>query len=85
MSTKKHIEKQEGSIDVISVDLSQSRTGKLSEFFEPEINYIWLEDELEEAQLNSNLQQIIFHGDKFMPLIITVASAFQCSVSLGNI
>ncbi|MBI0397164.1 6-bladed beta-propeller [Cyclobacterium marinum] len=65
---KKHIEKQEGSIDVISVDLSQSRTGKLSEFFEPEINYIWLEDELEEAQLNSNLQQIIFHGDKIYAL-----------------
>lgn len=65
---KADIEKQEGSVAVIQVDLSQSRTGKLSEFFEPEINYIWLEDELEEAQLNSNLQQIVFHGDKIYAL-----------------
>ncbi|EPR67662.1 hypothetical protein ADICYQ_3302 [Cyclobacterium qasimii M12-11B] len=55
---------------LVSVDLSESRSGKLSEFFEPEINYIWLEDKLDEAQLNASLHQILFYGDKIYTLDI---------------
>lgn len=57
-------------VALVTVDLSESRSGKLSEFFEPEINYIWLEDKLDEAQLNANLQQILFYGDKIYTLDI---------------
>ncbi|MFO7825929.1 MAG: hypothetical protein R6V72_18485 [Cyclobacterium sp.] len=44
-------------LERISVDLSEARTGKLSEFFEPHIEYIWLEDDSQEAQLNAGLQK----------------------------
>ena len=67
---KTQTEKQEGGIELVIVDISESRTGKLSEFFEPEIDYIWLEDELDEAQLNVGLHQIRFYGDKIYNLDI---------------
>jgi hypothetical protein len=57
-------------LEVISVDLSESRSGKLSEFFEPQIDYIWLEDDSEEAQLNAGLQKILFHGNRIYTLDI---------------
>lgn len=57
-------------VALVTVDLSESRSGKLSEFFEPEINYIWLEDKLDEAQLNGSLPQILFYGDKIYTLDI---------------
>lgn len=63
-------EKDLSRVALVTVDLSESRSGKLSEFFEQEINYIWLEDKLDEAQLNAGLQQILFHGDKIYTLDI---------------
>ncbi|WP_162416379.1 6-bladed beta-propeller [Cyclobacterium roseum] len=57
-------------LERISVDLSQARTGKLSEFFEPSMDYIWLEDDSEEAQLNTGLQKVLFHQDRIYTLDI---------------
>ncbi len=62
--------KSDTGLEVISVDLSQSRSGKLSEFFEPFIEYIWLEDDSEEAQLTAGLQKILFHQNKIYTLDI---------------
>lgn len=55
-------------LEVISVDLSESRSGKLSEFFEPHIDYIWLEDDSEEATLAASLQKILLHEDRIYTL-----------------
>lgn len=77
---KNHVEKQEGGLAMVSVDLSQSRTGKLSEFFEPEISYIWLADDSEEAQLNAGLNQIKFHENK-----IYILDIYNCKcISIFN-
>ncbi|WP_162416381.1 6-bladed beta-propeller [Cyclobacterium roseum] len=57
-------------LERISVDLSQARTGKLSEFFEPHIEYIWLEDDSEEAQLTAGLQKVLFYQDRIYTLDI---------------
>ncbi|SHM63146.1 hypothetical protein SAMN04488057_102397 [Cyclobacterium lianum] len=57
-------------LERISVDLSEARTGKLSEFFEPSIEYIWLEDDSQEAQLNAGLQKILFYEDRIYTLDI---------------
>ncbi|MDN3687914.1 6-bladed beta-propeller [Cyclobacterium jeungdonense] len=57
-------------LERISVDLSQARTGKLSEFFESHIEYIWLEDDSDEAQLNGGLQKVLFHEDRIYTLDI---------------
>ncbi|MDO6439125.1 6-bladed beta-propeller [Cyclobacterium sp. 1_MG-2023] len=71
-SCKQEVNTQEDprGVALVTVDLSESRSGKLSEFFEPEINYIWLEDKLDEAQLNAGLHQIRFYGDKIYTLDI---------------
>ncbi len=61
-------EKPQNDLEVIEIDLSKAREGKLSEFFEPEIEYIWLNDEEEEGQLNAGLQKILFHEDKILTL-----------------
>ncbi|WP_339925624.1 6-bladed beta-propeller [uncultured Cyclobacterium sp.] len=77
---KKNVEKQERGLAMVSVDLSQSRTGKLSEFFEPEISYIWLADDSEEAQLNAGLNQIKFHENK-----IYILDIYSCKcISIFN-
>lgn len=55
-------------LEIIKVDLSEAREGKLSEFFEPEIEYIWLKDDREEAQLSGALHKIIFSGDRIFVL-----------------
>ncbi|SFT55777.1 hypothetical protein SAMN04489724_1324 [Algoriphagus locisalis] len=54
-------------LEIIKVDLSEAREGKLSEFFEPEIEYIWLKDDSEEAQLGG-LNKVFFHEDKIVTL-----------------
>ncbi len=54
----------------VKIDLSEAREGKLSEFFEPEIEYIWLKDDSEEAQLSAGLQKIFFHGERIFTLDI---------------
>lgn len=57
-------------LEIISVDLSQSRIGKLSEFFEANIEYIWLKDDTEEAQLTAGLQEILFYQDRIYTMDI---------------
>ncbi|WP_439482052.1 6-bladed beta-propeller [Cyclobacterium plantarum] len=57
-------------LERISADISQARTGRLSEFFESSIEYIWLEDDSEEAQLNAGLQKVLFHEDRIYTLDI---------------
>lgn len=64
-------------LEIISVDLSQSRSGKLSEFFEPDIEYIWLEDKVDEAQLNSELQAIILDENRIFTLDIFGCKCIQ--------
>nr|MBI1231251.1 6-bladed beta-propeller [Cytophagales bacterium] len=55
-------------LEIISVDLSESRSGKLSEFFEPHIEYIWLEDKEDDAQLSFEVGKILFHEDRIYTL-----------------
>lgn len=57
-------------LEIVKIDLSEAREGKLSEFFEPEIEYIWLKDDSEEAQLSAGLQKIFFHDNKIITLDI---------------
>ena len=57
-------------LEIIKVDLSEAREGKLSEFFEPEIEYIWLKDDSEDAQLGDGLPKIFFHDGKIITLDI---------------
>lgn len=57
-------------LEIVKIDLSKAREGKLSEFFEPEIEYIWLKDDSEEAQLSAGLHKIFFHDDKVFTLDI---------------
>ncbi|WP_057936295.1 6-bladed beta-propeller [Algoriphagus resistens] len=52
------------SLETIHVDLSEAREGKLSEFFEPEIEYIWLKENGEEGLLGRGVRQVIFHDEK---------------------
>ncbi|EON78517.1 hypothetical protein ADIS_0986 [Lunatimonas lonarensis] len=64
-------------MEIISVDLSQSRSGKLSEFFEPHIEYIWLEDKEDEAHLTSGLQEIHFYQNRIFTLDIFGCKCIQ--------
>lgn len=57
-------------IETIPIDLSKARKGKLSEFFEPEIDYIWLKDDSEEAQLGAGLHKIFFEEGKIFTMDI---------------
>lgn len=70
-------DRQNDGLELVSVDLSKSRSGRLSEFFEPEVEYIWLEDDSEEAQLNSGLQKILFHRNKIYTLDIFGCKCIQ--------
>jgi len=67
----------ESNLEIVSVDLSKSRIGKLSEFFEPQIEYIWLEDHEDDAQLNAGLQQILFHQNRIYTLDIFGCKCIQ--------
>lgn len=57
-------------LEVIKINLSEARKGKLSEFFEPMIEYIWLKDDSEDAQLSAGLHKIHFYKDKILTLDI---------------
>ncbi len=57
-------------LEIIKVDLSEAREGKLSEFFEAEVQYIWLKDESEDGLIGNGLQKIFFHEDKVFTLDI---------------
>ncbi|MEB2786425.1 6-bladed beta-propeller [Algoriphagus persicinus] len=48
----------------MKVDLSEAREGKLSEFFEPEIEYIWLKENANEGLLGRGVLQVFFHDEK---------------------
>ncbi|EAZ83025.1 6-bladed beta-propeller [Algoriphagus machipongonensis] len=69
-SEKSEIKESNEGLEIIKIDLSEAREGKLSEFFEPEIEYIWLKDDSEDAQLSGGLPKIIFHEDKILTLDI---------------
>ncbi|HSI78183.1 MAG TPA: 6-bladed beta-propeller [Lunatimonas sp.] len=69
--------KSKSGLEIISVDLSQSRSGKLSEFFEPDIEYIWLEDDTEEAHLYVGLHQIHFYQNRIYTLDIYGCKCIQ--------
>lgn len=60
-------------LEIIKVDLAEAREGKLSEFFEPEIEYIWLRDDVEDGLLGRELSQIFFQDDR-----IYVMDIFGC-------
>jgi hypothetical protein len=80
--------KSDTGLEVISVDLSQSRSGKLSEFFEPEIEYIWLEDDSEDdsedAQLYAGLHQIHFYQNRIYTLDIFGCKCIHIFDRSGN-
>jgi hypothetical protein len=76
--------KSKSGLEIISVDPSQSRSGKLSEFFDPNIEYIWLEDNSEEAQLTSGLQEILFYQDRIFTLDIFGCSCIQIFEKTGK-
>lgn len=57
-------------LEIVKIDLSEAREGRLSEFFETEIEYTWLKDDSEEAQLSAGLHKIFFHDDKVLTLDI---------------
>ncbi|RAI91461.1 6-bladed beta-propeller [Algoriphagus yeomjeoni] len=72
-SDKNNSEESIDGLEIIKVDLSETREGKLSEFFEPEIEYIWLKDDVEDGLLGRELSQIFFHEDR-----IYVMDIFGC-------
>ncbi|SHO59963.1 6-bladed beta-propeller [Algoriphagus zhangzhouensis] len=71
-------------LEVISIDLSKAYDGKLSEFFEPEIDYVWLKDDSEEAQLSAGLHKILFYKDKIMTMDIFGCKCIKIFDSKGN-
>lgn len=72
------------SLAIINVDLSEAREGKLSEFFEPEIEYIWLKDDSEDALLSAGLHKIIFDGDKIFTLDVTECQCIKMFDMFGR-
>ncbi len=60
-------------IEIITVDLSKATDGKLSDFVEGEIEYIWLSDENEAGQVGGFNQKIFFHQNR-----IFVLDVFGC-------
>ncbi len=71
-------------LEVISIDLSNAYDGKLSEFFEPEVDYIWLKDDSEEAQLGAGLNKIEFYGDKILILDVFGCKCVKIFDKKGN-
>lgn len=71
-------------LEVIKIDLSEARDGKLSEFFEPEIEYVWLKDDSEESQLNAGLHKILFYEDKILTLDIFGCKCIKIFDREGN-
>ena len=71
-------------LEVISIDLSKAFDGKLSEFFEPEVDYIWLKDDSEEAQLGADTDKIEFYGDKILILDVFGCKCVKIFDDKGN-
>ncbi|MCC5938079.1 MAG: 6-bladed beta-propeller [Lunatimonas sp.] len=76
--------KSDTGLEMISVDLSQLRTGKLSEFFKPEIEYIWLKDDTEDAHLYAGLHQIHFYQNRIYTLDIFGCTCIHIFDRSGN-
>ena len=64
-------------LEVIKVDLTEAREGKLSEFFEPEIEYIWLRDDEGNGLIGRDIPQIFFHEDRIYVLEIYGCKCIQ--------
>lgn len=84
-SDPKGVSKHTQDVEKIEIDLSKAREGKLSEFFEPEVEYIWLKDDSADAQLNAGLQKIFFHEDKIITLDIFGCRCIQIFDRSGNL
>lgn len=83
-SEKESSDEESDGLEIIKIDLSEAREGKLSEFFEPEIEYIWLKDDSEDAQLSGGLHKIIFHEDKILTLDIFGCHCIKIFDKSGN-
>ncbi|MBN3581996.1 6-bladed beta-propeller [Algoriphagus aestuarii] len=77
-------EEVNNELEIIKIDLSEAREGKLSEFFEPEVDYIWLKDDSEESQLNAGLHKILFYKDKILTLDIFGCKCIKIFDREGN-
>jgi predicted heme/steroid binding protein len=82
--SKKGENLSQDELEVISIDLSKAYDGKLSEFFEPEVDYIWLKDDSEEAQLSAGLNKILFYKDKIMTMDIFGCKCIKIFDKKGN-
>ncbi|PZX46406.1 6-bladed beta-propeller [Algoriphagus chordae] len=65
------------ALEIIKVDLSEAREGKLSEFFEPEIEYIWLKDDSGNGLIGRDIPRIFFHEDRIYVLEIFGCKCIQ--------
>lgn len=74
----------QNDLEVISIDLSKAYDGKLSEFFEPEVDYVWLKDDSEEAQIGAGTNKIEFYGDKILILDVFGCKCVKIFDEKGN-
>lgn len=82
---RRNSEKSSDGLEIIKIDLSEAREGKLSEFFESEIEYILLKDDSEGALLNrGGVHKIIFNGDKIFTLDVTDCQCIKMFDMLGR-
>jgi hypothetical protein len=82
-SVETNSDQSSDGLEIIKVDLSEAREGKLSEFFEPEIEYIWLKDDSKDAQLGG-LNKVFFYDDKIFTLDIFGCKCIKIFDSTGN-
>ena len=71
-------------LEVIKVDLSEAREGMLSEFFEPEIEYIWLKENVSEGLLGRGVNQMFFHDEKIYVVDMQGCKCIQVFDKTGN-
>jgi|GEM_PF-1127074 len=71
-------------LEIIKVDLAEAREGKLSEFFEPEIEYIWLKETTEEGLIGSGARKIFFHEEKIYLIETQGCKCIQIFDKSGN-
>ncbi|SFB07931.1 hypothetical protein SAMN04489723_10496 [Algoriphagus aquimarinus] len=71
-------------LEIIKVDLSEAREGKLSEFFEPEVQYIWLKENAEEGLLGRGSRQVFFHDEKIYVVDTQGCKCIQIFDETGN-
>lgn len=76
-SEKSDINAKNEGLEIIKVDLSEAREGKLSEFFEPDIEYIWLKDDSEDGLIGRDIPQIFFHEERIYILEIFGCKCIQ--------